>query len=102
MGVMDEAMVLSPEVRANQRAGGSYLQQLRKGREITRAELAEHLLGVTEAFVADVESGRIRLPVEEMGRWALALGLRRDALADALGRLYDPLPFDSLWTKAAA
>lgn len=37
-----------------------------------------------------------------MGRWAMVLGARRDALADALGRLYEPLPFDALWAKAAA
>jgi transcriptional regulator with XRE-family HTH domain len=99
---MDDAMMLPSEVRANQRAGGSYLRHLREGREITRAELAEQLLYVTEALVADVEAGRIRLPAEDMARWALALGLRRDVLADRLGRLYDPLPFDTLWTKAAA
>jgi len=100
--MIDAGIVLTPEMRANLRAGGSYLRQLRMGREITRIELAEQLLSVTEAFVADVEAGRIRLPVHEMSRWALALGLRRDALADSLGRLYDPLPFDSFWTKAAA
>jgi len=78
------------------------MRSLRESQEITRAELAENLLTVTEALVADIEAGRVRLPAEDMGRWALALGLRRDALADALGRLYDPLPFDTYWTRAAA
>ncbi|MBB4286936.1 helix-turn-helix domain-containing protein [Roseospira goensis] len=98
----EEGFMLTGEARARQRAGGCHLRLLRESREITRAELAEHLLSVTETFVADVEAGHIRVPAELTGRWALALGLRHDALADALGRLYDPLPFDSYWTKAAA
>ncbi|MQX37438.1 helix-turn-helix domain-containing protein [Roseospira navarrensis] len=102
MGMTVEGVLLTPEARANLRAGGTYLRQLRQGREITRTELAEQLLSVTEAFVADVEAGHIRLPAHEMGRWAMVLGVRRDVLADALGRLYEPLPFDALWAKAAA
>ncbi|MBB4315366.1 helix-turn-helix domain-containing protein [Roseospira marina] len=98
----DAGLYMTLEARSNVRAGGTYLRHLREGREITRAELAEQLLNVTEPFVADVETGRIRLPGHAMGRWAAALGVRRDALADALGRLYDPLPFDSYWAKAAA
>jgi hypothetical protein len=97
-----EASSEPTDVRARQRAGGQYLCQLRLGREITRSELAEQVLNVTETYVADVETGRIRLPAEAMSCWALALGVSRERLADSLGRLYDPLPFDTLWTKAAA
>lgn len=102
MGMTEEGFSMGAEARARLRAGGYHLRQVREGREITRAELAEHLLNVTEAFVADVEAGHVRLPAEQTGRWAAALGVRRDVLADALGRLYDPLPFDSYWAKAAA
>lgn len=56
MGMTVEGVLLTPEARANLRAGGAYLRQLREGREITRSELAEQLLCVTEAFVADVEA----------------------------------------------
>ena len=98
----EEGLELSAEARGRQRAGGAYLRDLRESQQITRAELAEHLLSVTEAFVTDVEAGHLRLPAEEMGRWALGLGVRRDEMADALGRLYDPLPFDTYWTRAAA
>lgn len=102
MGMTEEGVSFSPETFARLRAGGFHLRQLRESREITSAELAEHLLNATEAFVTDVEAGRLRLPSEQMSRWAMALGVRRDVLADALGRLYDPLPFDSFWAKAAA
>jgi len=102
VGMTDEEVLLKPEAHSRLRAGGCHVRHLRESREITRSELAEQVLTVTEAFVADVEAGHVRLPAEQMGRWAMALGVRRDALADALGRLYDPLPFDSLWTKAAA
>lgn len=98
----DEGPFVTAETRARQRAGGAFLRQLREGTEITRTELSEQLLSVTEAYVADVEAGRIRLPAEDIARWAPALGIARDRLAEALGRLYDPLPFDPLWGKAAA
>lgn len=102
VGMTVEASSQPTDVLARQRAGGQYLCQLRLGREITRAELAEQVLNVTETYVADVETGRIRLPAEAMSGWALALGVSHERLADSLGRLYDPLPFDPLWTKAAA
>lgn len=102
MGMTVEASSDPTDARVRQRVGGQYLYQLRLGREITRSELAEQVLNVTETYVADIEAGRIRLPAEVMPRWALALGVSHDRLADSLGRLYDPLPFDPLWTKAAA
>jgi|GEM_PF-2134129 len=102
VGMTLEGMVASPEARSRLRAGGAYLRSLRESQEITRAELAEHLLSVTEALVSDIEAGHLRLTPEDMGRWARALGMRHDTMADALGRLYDPLPFDSYWTRAAA
>ncbi len=102
MGMTDGADTATAETRARQRAGGVYLRQLREGAEITRSELAEQLLSVTEAYMADVEAGHIRLPAEDIASWASALGLPRERLAEAIGRHYDPLPFDPLWSKAAA
>ncbi len=102
VGMTEEGLELSAEARGRLRAGGLYLRNLRESQEITRAELAEQLLSVTEALVTDIEAGHVRLPADDMNRWALALGVRRDEMADALGRLYDPLPFDTYWTRAAA
>ncbi|MBB4264659.1 helix-turn-helix domain-containing protein [Roseospira visakhapatnamensis] len=98
----EEGLIISTEARGRMRAGGVYLRNLRESQEITRAELAEQLLSVSEALVSDIEAGSVRLSIEDMSRWALALGVRHDMMADALGRLYDPLPFDTFWTRAAA
>ncbi len=54
---------------------GTLIQSHREALGISRNDLA-HKLGITRLKVWRIETGQTQLPADEIGRWAVALGIK--------------------------
>jgi transcriptional regulator with XRE-family HTH domain len=78
------------ELKRLRREAGRWLKAAREAAGLTQAELATKLGLRYYTFVSQVESGVGRLPVEQQGAWAEALGLDPGEFARTLLRHYEP------------
>lgn len=80
----------SAELKRLRREAGRWLKAAREGAGLTQAELAARVGLRYYTFVSQVESGVGRVPIEQQGAWAEALGLDPSDFARTLLRHYEP------------
>lgn len=78
------AVAISKDERAFFRRLGSRLAELRKTRDITQVQLAEHL-GVSQQTINAYETGYRRIPVSALPPLARFLGISLDELVGETG-----------------
>ena len=74
---------------------GRWLRELRRKRGLSQRQLAQKV-GAQFTFVAQVESGRCRMPPERYLVWADALGMTPRPFVQRLLRYYDPVTHNVL------
>jgi transcriptional regulator with XRE-family HTH domain len=80
----------SPEAKDLRKQAGAWLKQARNAAGLSQMDLAQRLGLKYYTFVSQVENGFGRVPTEQMGAWALALGLEPSDFARTLLGFYDP------------
>jgi transcriptional regulator with XRE-family HTH domain len=81
---------------------GAYLKGLRQDQKLTQSDMAK-LLGIEYyTFVSQVETGLVRVPPEQLERWAMALKVSPQELAKTLMQYYDPFTYEALFGKKGA
>ena len=65
----------SAEAKDLRKQAGAWLKQARNAAGLSQMDLAQRLGLKYYTFVSQVENGFGRVPTEQMGAWALALGL---------------------------
>lgn len=78
-------------------AAGAYLRQLREAAGLTQRALGAALDMEYYTFIAQIESGRGRVPPAQMRDWARVLGVAPRAFAINMMRFYDPLSFELIF-----
>jgi len=97
-----ERLVTSPgDTTRLRKAAGNWLHQMRNKAGLSQIELAERLGLKYCTFVAQVENGFGRIPLEDMERWAGALELSPHDFARRLLSYYDPNPYRILFGEDA-
>ena len=79
------------QVQALRREAGRLVAALREKRGLTQPELADILRLPEYRVVSLVETGRLRVPVEQTAAWAEALGVDPRKFAKALFFYSDPV-----------
>ena len=93
-----ERLVTSPgETTRHRKAAGDWLHQMRKKAGLSQIELAERLGLKYCTFVAQVENGFGRIPLDDMEQWARALELSPHDFARRLLSYYDRNAFRMLF-----
>jgi transcriptional regulator with XRE-family HTH domain len=97
-----ERLVASPEETTRLRkAAGDWLHQMREKAGLSQIELAERLGLKYCTFVAQVENGFGRIPLDGMEQWARALELSPHDFARRLLSYYDPNAYRMLFGEDA-
>ena len=78
------------ELKRLRREAGRWLKAARERAGLTQAELAARLSLRYYTFISQVESGVGRVPIEQQGAWAEALGVEPGEFARTLLRHYEP------------
>lgn len=78
------------QLKRLRREAGQWLKAAREAAGLTQADLAATLGLRYYTFISQVESGVGRVPVEQQGAWAEALGLDAGEFARTLLRHYEP------------
>lgn len=79
-----------PDPKSLRREAGRWLKGLRERAGLTQADVADKLGLRYYTFVSQVEGGHGRVPSDQIGHWADALGVPRRDLATELLRYYEP------------
>lgn len=80
----------APDPKSMRRDAGRWLKGLREKAGLTQADVADKLGLRYYTFVSQVEGGHGRVPSDQIGYWADALGVQRRLLAIELLRYYEP------------
>lgn len=89
----------APDPKMLRREAGRWLKALREKAGMTQADVADRLGLRYYTFVSQVEGGHGRVPSDQIGRWADALGIGRRDLALELMRYYEPELFHLLFEE---
>jgi len=82
--------------------GGRWLRAHREALGLTQRDLALAIGLDYYSFVSQIESGRGRVPINQMEAWAAALKMSRREFARGVLRFYDPVTYAMLFEDAAA
>lgn len=85
------------EVDRLRREAGVELKRLREHRGLTQREVAEQVGFEYYTFIAQIESGRGRLPPDRYEAYSVALGVPRQDFARMMLRYYEPVTFELLF-----
>jgi transcriptional regulator with XRE-family HTH domain len=79
-----------PPAKQRRKQAGAWLKELRRRADLSQIELAQRLGFKYYTFIAQVENGFGRVPIESMEAWARAVGTDPAAFARELLSYYDP------------
>lgn len=85
-----------PETASLRQQGGKIVKQMRESLGYSQTDFARHA-DSTKIFVSMVETGRSRIPPNEISAWALALQTEPRDFAKLMMRYYDPQTFALLF-----
>lgn len=85
------------EVARLRQEGGRWLRARREELGLTQRDLALAIGADYYSFISQIESGRGRVPINQMEAWASALRMSRREFAKGIMRYYDPLTYSMLF-----
>jgi len=80
---------------------GSWLRELREKRGLSQRDLAERVGAACYTLIAQLESGRGRIPSQCYQAWADALGITPQEFVRTLNAFYDPASQDIVFADPA-
>jgi transcriptional regulator with XRE-family HTH domain len=92
----------SPETQELRRDAGRLLKHLREKAGHSQRTFAQAVGSPVYTFVSQIETGRGRVPPDQIRVWANAYGLEARAFLQMIMRFYDPETFAVLFEKDQA
>ena len=87
----------SAAVESLRKQAGQLLKRMRESKGMTQRELAERVGFDYYTFVAQIESGRGRVPPERYGAYARALEMPSRDFVRTILKFYDPVTYSHLF-----
>ncbi len=101
MNVIQPASAETHDLAQLRQEGGRWLRARREELGLTQRDLAQAIGLDYYSFVSQIESGRGRVPTNQMEAWAATLKMSRREFARGVLRYYEPVTYAMLFEDEA-